>query len=191
MEFDLYGWIILPLLIFLARIGDVSIGTVRLILLSRGARLWAPLLGFFEVLIWLLAIGHIMKNLNNVACYAAYAGGFATGNYIGMLIESRLRLGVVLVRIIALKDATELADQLRERHYGVTALQGQGKEGPVHILFTIVRRTGLEEVIETVQRLSPQAVFSVEDVRAVSGGVFPPRATGNPLYLFRRVRKGK
>jgi uncharacterized protein YebE (UPF0316 family) len=90
----LYSWVVLPVLIFCARIIDVSVGTVRVILTSRGYRYAAPALGFIEVLIWLLAIGEIMKNLANPACYVAYAGGFATGNYVGIYINQRLSLGI-------------------------------------------------------------------------------------------------
>jgi len=108
-----YAWLILPLLIFLARVADVSIGTIRLIFISRGLKYLAPLVGFFEILIWLLAIGQIMKNLSNPACYIAYAGGFAMGNFVGMWIAERLSLGVVLIRVVTKKDATELVECLK------------------------------------------------------------------------------
>jgi uncharacterized protein YebE (UPF0316 family) len=85
-NFGLYTWIVLPLLIFLARVVDVSMGTIRVIFVSRGLKYLAPVVGFFEVLIWLLAIGQIMKNLSSPLCYVAYAGGFAAGNYIGIVI---------------------------------------------------------------------------------------------------------
>ena len=108
-----YAWLILPLLIFLARVADVSIGTIRLIFISRGLKYLAPLVGFFEILIWLLAIGQIMKNLSNPACYIAYAGGFAMGNFVGMWTAERLSLGVVLIRVVTKKDATELVECLK------------------------------------------------------------------------------
>ena len=92
---NFYAWLLLPFLIFMARIADVSIGTVRLIFVSRGFKYLAPIVGFFEVHIWLLAIGQIMKNLSNPICYLGYAGGFAMGNYVGMHIAEKLSLGVV------------------------------------------------------------------------------------------------
>ena len=104
----LYTWIILPLLIFAARVIDVSMGTVRVIFISRGFKYLAPIVGFFEILTWLLAIGQIMKNLSNPLCYIAYAGGFAMGNYVGMCIADKLSLGVVLIRIVTRKDALPL-----------------------------------------------------------------------------------
>ncbi|MCK5000444.1 MAG: hypothetical protein KAS23_12960, partial [Anaerohalosphaera sp.] len=98
LSVDVYGWFVLPLLIFLARVVDVSMGTVRIVFVSRGFKFLAPVMGFFEVLIWILAISQIMQNLNNPACYVAYAGGFAMGNFVGMWIAEKLTLGVVLVR---------------------------------------------------------------------------------------------
>ncbi len=104
----LFTWGILPLLIFLARVCDVTIGTVRIMLLSKGRRLLAPMLGFVEVLIWLLAIRQIFNHLENVACYLAFAGGFAMGNYVGMCIEQKLAIGLDAVRIITKKDSQDL-----------------------------------------------------------------------------------
>ena len=92
-ESHFFAWVVLPILIFLARICDVSLGTVRLIFVSRGFKYLAPVIGFFEVLIWILAMTQIMQNLTNPICYLGYAGGFATGNYIGILIAEKLSLG--------------------------------------------------------------------------------------------------
>jgi uncharacterized protein YebE (UPF0316 family) len=115
-----FTWIILPLLIFIARIGDVSIGTLRLIFISRGFKFYAPLLGFFEVIIWLLAIGQIMQHLDNFMCYIAYGLGFATGNYIGIILDEKLSLGTLLVRIVPKKDPTELIMRLRDEEFGAS-----------------------------------------------------------------------
>jgi len=139
-EAPIYAWVVLPVLIFLARITDVTLGTVRLIFVSRGLKYLAPVAGFFEVLIWILVIGQIMQNLANPACYLAYAGGFATGNFIGLLIVEKLSLGVVLVRVITAKQADSLIELLRGKRYGVTSVDGEGANGPVEIIFTIVPR---------------------------------------------------
>ena len=95
---DTFTYVILPLLIFLARIADVSIGTIRIVMVAKGQKMIAPILGFFEVLIWLLAISKIMQNLDNWVCYVAYGAGFATGNYIGMIIEEKLAMGIKIGR---------------------------------------------------------------------------------------------
>jgi uncharacterized protein YebE (UPF0316 family) len=193
-EAQIYPWVILPLLIFLARIVDVTLGTVRLIFVARGLKYLAPAVGFFEVLIWILAIGEIMKNLSNPMCYLGYAGGFATGNYVGILIAEKLSLGTVLVRVITQKPAGPLLKCLRERNYGVTSVEGQGANGPVQVVFTIVPRREVDAVVELVKTFNPQAFYSIEEVGFVAEGVFPARRQWceiGLLRLLRPSRKGK
>jgi len=190
----LFAWVILPLLIFLSRIADVSIGTVRVILVSRRLKYLAPLAGFFEVLIWILVIGQIMQNLSSPVCYLAYAGGFAAGNFIGILIAEKLSLGMVLVRMIFPKKANGLIDRLRERRYGVTCIDGQGATGPVQVVFTIVPRREVEAVVNLVRESNPEAFYSVEEVDFVERGVFPLRRQWHHVHfleLLRPFRKGK
>jgi uncharacterized protein YebE (UPF0316 family) len=176
-----FAWVILPILIFLARIVDVSLGTVRVILVSRRLKYLAPLAGFFEVLIWIVAIGQIMRNLANPLCYLAYAGGFAAGNFIGILIAEKLSLGVVLIRIITPLPADALAERLRDRRYGITRIHGQGANGPVEVVFTIVPRREVATVVGLVKKFNPQAFYSIEEVDSVERGVFP---TDRPWYQF-------
>src|SRR5690554_1789371 len=116
----LFAYIILPLLIFFSRILDVTIGTIRIVMVSKGQKLWAPLLGFFEILIWLLAISRIFQNLDNWVNYIAYAGGFAVGNYIGLMLEERLAMGIVKIQIITRKNAADLIINLKKAGYGIT-----------------------------------------------------------------------
>jgi uncharacterized protein YebE (UPF0316 family) len=190
----IYTWVILPILIFLARITDVSVGTVRLILVSRRHKYLAPIAGFFEVLIWIIAIGQIMRNLANPLCYVAYAGGFATGNFVGILIAEKLSLGTVLIRIITPKETGDLIECLRRRRYGVTSLDGEGANGPVEIVFTIVPRREAPAVVEFVKQFHPQAFYSIEEVDSVARGVFPARRPWHQLSfleLLRPFRKGK
>ncbi len=126
---DLFTWVVLPLLIFFARIIDVSIGTMRLIFVSKGFKFLAPFLGFFEVIIWLMAIGQIMQNLNNIFCYLAYGLGFAMGNYIGILLEEKMSIGTVLVRVIPKLDVENLIKSLREDNFAVSAVEIEGMKG--------------------------------------------------------------
>ena len=193
-EFEVYPWVILPLLIFLARICDVSLGTVRLIFVARGYKVLAPVIGFFEVLIWILAIGQIMQNLTNPVCYLGYAGGFATGNYVGLLIAEKLSLGLVLIRVITQREADPLLTRLRERGYGVTSIEGQGGNGPVQVVFTIVRRREVARVVGVVKEYNPQAFYSIEEVDFVEKGIFPLRSDWRRLELLKLIRpsrKGK
>jgi len=122
----IYTWLIIPVLIFIARVLDVSLGTVRVIFISKGLKYLAPMVGFIEILIWLIAIGQIMKNLANPVCYIAYAGGFAMGNFVGICIAERLSLGVVILRVVTKKDAGELIKSLSESEYGATSVEGRG-----------------------------------------------------------------
>jgi len=189
-----YTWFVLPALIFIARIADVSIGTVRVIFVSRGFKYLAPIVGFFEVLIWLLAIGQIMKNLSNPICYIAYAGGFAMGNYVGMLIAEKLSLGVVLIRLITKMDALPLVEHLNSKNYGVTSIDGHGTSGEVKVVFTIVPRREVPSVVESIKKFNPQAFYSIEEVGFVEKGVFPSKKRWlnySMSKLFRPFRKGK
>ena len=191
---NVYAWFVLPFLIFAARIADVSMGTVRVIFVSRGLKYLAPVVGFLEILIWLLAIGQIMKNLSNPVCYIAYAGGFAMGNYVGISIAERLSLGVVLVRIITGKDALPLVERLRAENYGVTSVDGHGTSGEVKVVFTLVPRREVRTVVGLIKRFSPHAFYSIEDVGLVEKGVFPLRKSwwdSDLLKIFRPFRKGK
>jgi uncharacterized protein YebE (UPF0316 family) len=158
---NIFTWIILPALIFTARIFDVTLGTIRIVFVSRGKKFLAPVFGFFEVLIWLLAIGQIMKNLTNVFCYLAYAGGFATGNFVGLYLEEKLAMGILVIRVITSRDASEMTELLREQGYGVTSVDAQGVTGKVNLIFMIIKRNQLGKVVKVIQRFHPQAFYSV------------------------------
>lgn len=168
MENSLVTFVLIPLGIFCARITDVSIGTLRIILLSRGNRVYVPFLGFFEVLLWLVVMANIVKSLNHPIYYIAYAGGFATGNYVGMLIENRLAMGISLLRVITAIDSGEMVKHLRGLGYVVTELTGHGNRGDVRILFTIVKRREIAHLVEIVRGYNPNAFYTIEDVGYVS-----------------------
>lgn len=163
-----FRFVIVPFLIMLSRITDVSIGTMRVIFVSRGYKIFAAMCGFFEVLIWIIAITQIMKNLTNPLYYIAYATGFATGNFVGMFIEEKIALGNVLLRVITPNPLNELTKLLRKRNYGVTIVDAEGMSGTVKILFTIIPRTELDSVLAIIQQVNPQAFYTIEDVRFVN-----------------------
>jgi len=172
---DIIAYIIIPVLIFLARILDVSVGTIRIILISRGNKFISPLLGFIEVTIWLLAISQIMKNLNNVVCYLAYGSGFAFGNYVGILLENKLALGLQGIRIITNNQLQSLPMVLRDEGFAVTTIKGRGSKGPVNVIHTVVNRKDVNQVLEITKHLEPQAFVMVEDVRYAQAGYFKPK----------------
>ncbi|MCF7858449.1 MAG: DUF2179 domain-containing protein [Candidatus Cloacimonetes bacterium] len=188
---------ILPVLIFLSRIFDVSLGTLRIVFVNKGMRYLAPVIGFFEVLIWLIVISQIMKDINSPINYIAYAAGFAAGNYVGILIEQKLAMGISLVRIITSKKATELLGELKSRHYSVTVIPAKTNGVDVAILFLPALRKDIEKIIETVTLYNPHALYTIEDVRQTSNGAMPIY-TYDPLLwnksvnkLFRYMRKSK
>ncbi|HBI80652.1 MAG TPA: hypothetical protein DDY04_01545 [Bacteroidales bacterium] len=190
LQSDIYLYGILPLLIFLARVCDVTIGTLRIIYVSKGQSRIAPFLGFFEVLIWILAISQIMKNLNNFACYFGYAAGFATGNYIGMLVEERLAFGKVLIRVFSTESGVELVRILNSSGFGATTFQAQGAQGNVSIVYSIINRKDLPEVQQLLINFNPKLFYVVEDIRKVNQGIFHT-STPSKIPLLRRWRKGK
>lgn len=171
MEFidsNLFNYLVLPLLIVIARIFDVSLNTLRIIYLSKGFKTLVPFLGFFEVLIWLLAVTRIFADLDNWVAYIAYPLGFALGNFIGMKIEEKLAVGVELIRIITKKDASELISALRNKGFSVTAIKAEGSQGDVGVLYSIIDRKNIEEYVKTMLKYNPNAFYTVEDVRFVS-----------------------
>jgi uncharacterized protein YebE (UPF0316 family) len=185
-------WIILPLFIFLARMIDVTLGTMRIIFLSRGARKLAPVLGFFEVFIWIVAVSQLVNNMSNIAGFLAYASGFAAGNYLGMVIEGRLAIGTLVVRVVTQKEGSELVDRLHEEGFGVTVMEGRGITGPVREIFTIIKRKDLGAVTAIIHELNPKAFYSVEEIRSAREGIFPQehsQSKGVLRYWLRGLRK--
>lgn len=186
---EIFVWVILPALIFLARVFDVTLGTMRIIFVSRSKRFLAPLFGFFEILIWLLAIVQIMQNLTNITYYIAYAGGFALGNFVGICIEDKMAMGTLLVRIITKMDADNLIESLKSRSYGVTSVDAEGATGRVKLIYTIIKRKDVNDVVGIIKKFNPKAFFSVEEVRSASEGIFPAKRARRDF--FRLTRPGK
>jgi uncharacterized protein YebE (UPF0316 family) len=165
----------LPLTVFLAETTVVTLSTVRTIFIARGWKVLAPLLGFFEVSIWLFAIAQVMQHLTSPDCFLAFAGGFASGNYLGVLIEQKLALGQVVVHVVSQNDGCELAESLRWAGYGVTAVEASGASGPVRLTFTVIRRQELDRVISIIKRHDPKAFYSVGDLRSAADDLLPSR----------------
>lgn len=190
---DYYNWILLPLIIFFSRLGDVSLGTLRHVFISKGYRKIVPVLGFFEVLIWIIVVAQIMKNLNNVACYFAWAAGFATGTYVGLLIEERLALGLQVIRIITNQNCDSLLESLKHENHGVTVIDAQGAVGPVKMIFTIIQRKNVRQVVELIRQHNPTAFYSIEDIKDISQGVFSAKSSGSfaSIRTMFPLRKGK
>jgi uncharacterized protein YebE (UPF0316 family) len=190
---DLYNWVILPALIFLAQIANVCLETLRIVFLSKGIKYLAPFIAFFEIIIWLLAIVGVMSNLSNVANFFAYAFGFALGTFVGLEIEERLSIGMVIMRIITTAETSAgIAEFLQAEQYGTTCLDAKGARGGVMMIISLVNRDDVPRITRHIEETNPGAFFSIEDVRYVNQGIFKPRKL-NPftgfLHTLARPRK--
>ena len=165
---NLFLPILVPVLIFLARAADVSMAAVRIIFVSRGIRALAAIIGFFEMLIWLIGISQIMQNLNNPISYIAFAGGFSMGTFVGITIERKIAIGNLAVHFITNKNPASLLRYFRAKGYGATTIDGHGTAGPVKIIFVIVRRKLLDNVLDIIKRFDRDAFYTIEDVRGVA-----------------------
>jgi uncharacterized protein YebE (UPF0316 family) len=169
--------VFLPILIFFARITDVTFGTFRIVMVSKGNKYMAPLLGFFEVLIWIIVIGKVIQNLDNWVNIIAYAAGYATGNLVGLLIEDKVAIGIVRIQIITAIQATDLINNLIESGYGITHHEANGANGKVSIIYSIINRKQIPIIIDMIGKHNPNAFYSIEDVKFVNKGIIPTNAT--------------
>jgi uncharacterized protein YebE (UPF0316 family) len=165
---EVFSYLLLPLLIFLARITDVSINTIRIIYVLGGRKVTATLLGFFESFVWLMAIRQIFEHLDNWVCYIAYPGGFAMGILVGMMIEERIAYGKVIVRIITRKDVNELLAYLTQNQFRYTRVNTEGIDGPENLVFTVLPRENLERLLNEMKAIVPTAFYTVEKVNRAS-----------------------
>lgn len=165
---EVFNYVLMPLLIFSARVCDVSINTLRIMFMLNGKKKIAPVLGFFEAMIWLLAIGQIFQNIDNPMSYLAYAGGFAMGTFVGMTIEEKLALGRVLVRVITPTPMPELIEYMKSKDFRFTSVGAEGRFGKVNLLFTVMKREALPEYIQKVKSFNDKAFYTIESVKRVS-----------------------
>ena len=187
--FNWYTWVGLPLIIFLARVFDVTLGTLRIIFLSRGKQKLAPILGFFEVLIWITIIGQLVQHIHSVPAYFAYAAGFAAGNYIGLWLEEKLALGTFIVRTIVASGDNLIEREIHDAGFGVTRVNGEGSSGAVKIIYTIVRRSNVAQIMEIIHKHNAKAFVSIEEVRSSEFGIFPKSVfSQRDLFLGKKTK---
>jgi len=169
--------------------------TIRVIYISRGIKYLAPIIAFFEIVIWLLAMEVVMQDLANIANFLAFALGFAMGTYVGLVIEEKLSIGTVILRIVTTDESNEeIVSFMQSENYGITTLDATGSRGSVKMILSLVNRTDVSRITDHIQSTNPHAFFSIEDVRYVNQGVFRPkkpnRITGF-FHSFIRPRKKK
>jgi uncharacterized protein YebE (UPF0316 family) len=190
---EIYALIILPLLIFLARVADVSMETIRVIYISRGIKYLAPIIAFFEIIIWLFAMEVVMSDLTNIANFFAFAFGFATGTWVGLVIEEKLSIGMVVLRIITTQEEAddEIIAFMEAEHCGVTSLDAKGTRGNVRMILSLVNRTDLPRITRYLHENKPHAFYSIEDVRYANEGVFRPRDSQSIMGRIESIASGK
>jgi uncharacterized protein YebE (UPF0316 family) len=184
---NVFAYILLPLLIFLARICDVSISTIRIIYMLGGRRYTSTILGFFEAFIWLMAIRQIFQHLDNWVCYIAYPAGFASGIFVGMLIEERIAYGKVIVRIITRKDVVPLIQFLNSQNFRYTKVVAEGPDGNENLVFTVLQRERLDDLLKKLKEILPTAFYTIEKVKAAGeSGALPEEQGGWRLFTWLR-----
>lgn len=177
---------LLPFIIFFGRIVDVTLGTLRIIFVSKGEKYLAPIIGFFEVLIWIVVISEIFSGANDIISYLSYAGGYAAGNYVGILIEQRIAFGIILCRVYTMKNGKELVALLNKQNFGATLIHGTGSLGEIDIIETVVDRKMLKRVDKIFTSFDVNVFYVAEDVRSRQRGIFPETQS-----LLTRWRPGK
>lgn len=182
---DTYPYL-LPIIIFFGRIIDVTLGTLRIIFVSKGEKSKAPIIGFFEVFIWVVIISQILTRANDMVAYLSYAAGYATGNYVGILIEKRIAFGIILCRVYTSKPGFKLVNLLSLKGFGATLIRGTGSVKEVDIIETVIERKQLKAVVNQIMEFDKEAFYVVEDVRTRERGIFP-----KSYSILKRWRPGK
>jgi uncharacterized protein YebE (UPF0316 family) len=175
-----------PFIIFAMRIVDVSFGTIRMLVVMRGRRMFAAIVGVMEVLVWIIAAGSALQHLDSPYHVLGYAAGFGAGTYVGIAVEQFLALGQVVVRTIIPDDSGgAMAHTLREQGYAVTEIDGRGRDGPVDVLNTVVHRGEAPRVVETIESHTPRSFITIEEIRSAHRGTLhsPHR---RPSWLLRK-----
>lgn len=162
-------------LILLMRVADVSLGTMRMILVVQGKKYHAAITGFFEVLIWIFAMRYIVQHMDNEINLIGYAAGFALGNILGIQLEQKLAIGYVQINIISKHFADKIANKLRSSKYGVTLIPGEGGSGGMSILIAIIRRKDMKSVMKLIDTVDNDAFITIQHSRPYRGFIHGAR----------------
>ena len=179
------------LAIFALRIVDVSCDTMRVIFAIRGKRGIAAMLGFFQALVWIFAVGNAVKHLDSILHVFGYAGGYALGTYVGVTIERTIAYGVATIRVVSKHSGVEIAEALRNAGYAVTEFPGFGRDGAVEILNSVVQRRHIDDVLALIERWDKSAFVTVEEPKVLRGGSVAARdwRMGGPLIRWMSGRQ--
>jgi uncharacterized protein YebE (UPF0316 family) len=185
MDFAIPAYV-LPFAICAARVVDVSLGTLRTVAVVRGRVGVAAALGFFEVGIWVIAISKVMTSLDNPFNIVGYATGYALGNAVGILIEKKLALGKLVMRLFSRDKGRELADALRGRGLRVTEFDGRGKLGPVMLLYVILDRHDADAAQAMAEKIDEDVFIAIEDSRSANRALYPTMVPASGWRSFLR-----
>jgi len=176
-----------PIVIFLLRIVDVTLDTMRVLFMVRGRRGPAGILGFLMALVWIIAVGNAMKHLDSIWHILGYAAGYGTGTMVGITIENLVAYGLVQLRIVSKHGGVEIAEGLRDRGYGATEFSGFGRDSAVEIVQSVVQRAHLDEVLAIVDRFDDAAFVTVEDPQVLRGGSVVSREWRVPQLRRKKI----
>lgn len=163
------------LLIFGLRITNQALDTLRIVMMLRGRKLVTWIIGFTESVIFVITLISVLQDLTNVLNIIAYAGGFATGNIVGMFVEERLAIGFINLRIISSRRGKAIVEQLRDSGFAVTEIPAQGKDGAVSLLNASVQRRRVGDLTKLVMEIDEEAMVTAEDMRPISRGFWGGR----------------
>jgi len=158
------------ILVFLLRVADVSLGTIRTVYILQGRRLRAAVIGFFEVLIWIFVVSQVVASISNWVLMVGYAGGFAAGTWTGLWLENRFALGFSQLRIISRNLGEQIAAALWKQNFGATVVHGHGRDGEVDLLFSIVPRRYIHKCVEIANTIDQECFVSISDSRYLFRG---------------------
>ncbi|MEA5094756.1 hypothetical protein SDC9_67417 [bioreactor metagenome] len=163
----------LYIIIFCAKIIEVSISTVRLVLINKGERVKGALLAFIEIMIWLIVVSSVLNNITEDPIKVfIYAIAFSMGNFIGVTLESKIAVGLSSIQVVVNEEnGEELADILRDQGFGVTIIDGRGKnDSKKNLLFVQLKRKKIPEAVKLIRLTAPQAYITVNDIKSMMGG---------------------
>lgn len=164
-----------PLFIMFLRIGDVSLGTFRTIMIVQGKKYHAGFIGFIEVTLWIFAIRTIFTQLDSLWNIAGYSTGFMIGNMLGIWLEQKIGFGFIQLNIISMNASEKVAETLRKMYFGLTILPGEGMQGKVNMIVSVVQRKNQKKIIKLVQEVDPNAFISIQSAIPYRGFIHGSR----------------
>ena len=156
------------LIIFLLRLADQSLGTMRALLVAKNKSFYAALIGLIESAIWIVAISQVVKDIDDPLLIGSYASGFAAGTILGSYIERLVGVGNIVVRVFSPANSPSVAEPLRDKGYGVTIIDGHGKDGPVKIYLCVIPRRRLNSVLQLIKKVNPHTFITSDTANPTS-----------------------